>query len=208
VSNCDDEDAPAPSSGRRAAVVSPRSLSTRTVSWRGSLARHHGPVQFNAEQLYTHGIGDVLDAYADPSLYPALPELPSIGRPEVLDHRHDGDRVELDIRYAYIGELPPAALAIIDPAKLTWIQRTAIDLRGATSSIVLEPDHYPDRLRCSGTYRFAADPAGGCRRRVGGDLEVKVVLVAGQVERALVNGLQEFLAAEAVAVDGWLDRSI
>jgi hypothetical protein len=163
-------------------------------------------VQFSAEQPYAHALADVVDAYADPSLYPALPELPNIGRPEVLDHRRDGDRVELDIRYAFVGELPPAALALIDPARLTWIQHTAIDLRGATSSIVLEPDHYPDRLRCSGTFRFAASGKGGARRRVDGDLEVKVVLVAGQVERALVTGLQEYLAAEAEAVDAWLDQ--
>jgi hypothetical protein len=162
-------------------------------------------VQFDSEQAYSHAVGDVLDAYADPTLYPALPDLPTIGRPEVLEHRHDGDRVELDIRYAFVGELPPAALALLDPAKLTWIQHTVIDLRAATSSIVLEPDHYPDRLRCSGTFRFS--PATqGCTRRVSGDLEVKVVLVAGQVERALVNGLQEFLAAEATALDAWLDR--
>jgi hypothetical protein len=164
-------------------------------------------VEFTAEQPYTHDLADVLDAYADPTMYPVLPELPTIGRPEVLDHRRDGARVELDIRYAFVGELPPAALALLDPAKLTWIQHTTIDLGAATSSIVLEPDHYPDRLRCSGSLRFMAAATGGCRRRVDGDLEVKVVLVAGQVERALVNGLQEFLDAEAALVDAWLDRS-
>ena len=166
----------------------------------------HGVVQFSSHQSYRHDVDDVLDAYADPTLYPGLPELPKIGRPEVLDHQRSGDVVHLDIRYAYVGDLPAAAHAFIDPQQLTWVQRTTVDLRERTSTIALLPDHYPDRLRCAGTFHFAAEESGsGSRRRVQGDLDVRVLVVGGQVERALVSGLEEFLAAEAGAVDEWID---
>ena len=163
---------------------------------------------FQSEQVFSHPVADIVDAYADPNLYEALPDLPNIGRPQVLDHRREANKAFLDIRYAFMGELPAPALAIIDPAQLTWVQRTTIDVRAGVASIVLEPDHYPDRLRCSGTFQFSTHEAADCRRRVEGDLEVKVILVSGQVERALVLGLQEYLAAEADAVDRWLDRSV
>lgn len=166
----------------------------------------HGAVRFSSRQTYLHDVDDVVDAYADPALYPGLPDLPKIGRPEVLDHRRGGDLVHLDLRYAYVGELPGAALAVIDRDRLTWVQRTTVDLAQRTSTITLLPDHYPDRLECAGTFHFAAlDGDGGAERRVQGDLRVKVMVVGGQVERALVSGLEEFLAAEAVAVDAWID---
>jgi hypothetical protein len=161
-------------------------------------------VQFSSEQTYRHGADDVLDAYADPAMYPALPELPKIGAPEVLEHRRAGDLVHLDIRYAYTGDLPAAALAVIDPARLTWVQSTTVDLSQRTSTIALHPDHYPDRLQCAGTFHFTAHDAGTIRR-VQGDLDVKVMVVGGQVARALISGLEEFLLAEAAAVDAWID---
>ena len=39
---------------------------------------------------------------------------------------------------------------------------------------------------------------------VTGDLKVKVLLVAGQVEHAIVDGLGEYLQAEAPAVDAYV----
>ncbi len=163
-------------------------------------------MQFSSRQTYRHDVDDVIDAYGDPTLYVGLPELPKIGRPEVVDHRRTGDLVHLDIRYAYTGDLPGAALAIIDPARLTWIQHTTVDLAERTTTLTLLPDHYPDRLRCAGTFHFTPTGAGGSVRSVQGDLQVKVMIVGGQVERALVSGLEEFLDAEASAVDDWIDQ--
>lgn len=165
-------------------------------------------VQFSSSQTYTHDVDDVIDAYADPTMYTDLPELPKIGRPEVVDHRRGGDTVRLDIRYAYTGDLPGAALAVIDPARLTWVQRTVVTLSDRTITIALLPDHYPDRLQCAGTFRFVPRPDGGTTRRVQGDLRVKVMVVGSQVERALVSGLEEFQEAETAAVDAWIDQLV
>ena len=165
-------------------------------------------VQFSSSQTYTHDVDDVIDAYADPTMYTGLPELPKIGRPEVVDHRRGGDTVRLDIRYAYTGDLPGAALAVIDLARLTWVQRTVVTLSDRTITIALLPDHYPDRLQCAGTFRFVPRPDGGTTRRVQGDLRVKVMVVGGQVERALVSGLEEFQEAETAAVDAWIDQLV
>lgn len=194
----------APAPGRTIAQTTAARSGPSSWPSGGPRLGHDVGVQFASHQSYRHHVDDVLDAYADPSLYPALPDLPKIGQPEVLSHERSGDLVHLDIRYAYVGDLPGAALALIDPQRLTWVQRTTVDLSARTSSIVLLPDHYPDRLECAGTFRFTAT-APGSERRVQGDITVRVLVVGGQVERALISGLSEFLVAEAAAVDDWID---
>ena len=63
--------------------------------------------------------------------------------------------VRIEVRYKFTGSLSSAVRAIVDPAKLSWVTRTEICTgeRAAASFTVL-PDHYPDRLDCSGTFRF------------------------------------------------------
>ena len=48
---------------------------------------------------------------------------------------------------------------------------------------------------------FLDDGPGGSIRRLEGDLKVRVPLVGGRVERALVSGLQEHAAAERDVVE-------
>jgi hypothetical protein len=65
------------------------------------------------------------------------------------------------------------------------------------------PDHYADRFRCSGSYRFeSAD--GSCRRRGEGELRVNALLVAGAVEGAIVSGLKEHLVDEVPVVEAFV----
>jgi hypothetical protein len=67
------------------------------------------------------------------------------------------------------------------------------------------PDHYRDRFRCSGSYRFEADGTGS-RRRCEAELKVRALLVAGAVEQAIVSGLEEHLADEVPVVEAFVRR--
>ncbi|MEZ5204214.1 MAG: DUF2505 family protein [Acidimicrobiales bacterium] len=58
----------------------------------------------------------------------------------------------------------------------------------------------PDR---GGPHRRAR-VGDGSERIVSGELKVRALLVAGKVEQAIVDGLAEYLAAEAPAVDRYL----
>jgi hypothetical protein len=167
-------------------------------------------VQFDIDQRYPAAVAAVVDAYTDRSLYEGLVAGTRVGKPEVLDVMRDDNAAVVRLRYRFTADLPAAALAILDPARLTWVEETRYDLGRATSTTVLRPDHYGDRLSASATARFDADPAqpDGCRRRVMGEVTVRgVPLVGGRVERAIVDGLREHLTDEARAVRRHLDAA-
>ncbi len=161
-------------------------------------------MDFRTENRFAAELDDVLDAYADPSLTVALGALHPLSAGEVLDHRRIDHKVETRVRYAYQGDLPPGATAIVDPAKLTWVQATELDLAQRQAFVLLQPDHYANRLQARAVERFEALATGGTHRRVEGRLSVKVLLAGRAVERALVDGLQEWLANETMALDRWI----
>jgi hypothetical protein len=157
-------------------------------------------MRFHAEQRYSSPADVVLALFTDPDFYPTLDGLPSISVPEIVDHSTSGRTVRISMRQRYIGDLPNAALTFIDADRLTWVEELVFDLDRQQATTRLLPDHYPDRLTCQGVYVFA-DVAGGSTRRLEGDLKVRVPLVGGRVEKALVSGLQEHAAAERDLVE-------
>lgn len=162
-------------------------------------------MQFQVSQRFAHGPDLVAEAYTDPELYPSLVGLPKLGRIEVVSHQRDGHRATVNVRYRFTDPLPAAVTAVVDPAKLSWVQETTIDLATGTTRFTMLPDHYPDRLSASGTARLVAEGEGS-RREVVGQLKVRALLVAGKVEAAIVDGLRDYLVAEAPKVDEYLRR--
>ena len=162
-------------------------------------------MRFAVDQRYRADPDAIARAYADPALYDALPETEKLARPEVVDHEVEGGRVLLAVRYRFRGELSSAVRAVLDPAKLTWVERTVHDLEGRTTTFELQPDHYPDRLTSRGRLVVEAGPDGtGAQRHGDGELKVRAPLVGGTVERTLVADLQRHLAADASAVDAYV----
>lgn len=160
-------------------------------------------MDFELTQTYRSSATEVITAYADPDLYPTLVGLPKLGGIDVLDHDGTDEQVTLRIRFVFTGELPGAVTAVIDPAKLTWIQETVHDLASGSTDFRLVPDHYPDRLNASGSFAIT-DDGHGARRVLTGRLKVRAPLVAGKVEGAIVSGLEEYLTAEAPLVDAYI----
>lgn len=160
-------------------------------------------MRFTIDQHFTAPPDDVARAYTDPGLYAAFQDLPKMSRPDVLAHEVDGDVVRLQIRYGFSGELSAAARAVLDPSRLTWVERSTHDLGDRSTTFDMVADHYRDRFTCAGSYRF--EPEGdGTVRRCAGDIRVKALLVGGAVEGAIVSGLREHLAAEVAVVEGFL----
>jgi hypothetical protein len=161
-------------------------------------------MHFTVEQRSRAEPDAVAAAYADPDLYAVLPATEKLARPEVVHHEVDGELVVLEVRYRFQGDLSSAVRAVLDPSRLTWVERTTHDLARRTTTFALRPDHYPDRLRSEGTLRVEAGPDGGSRRVGDGELKVRAPLVAGTVERTLVGDLRHHLEAEARSVDAYL----
>ena len=162
-------------------------------------------MDFRTEDRFRSDLDVVLAAYADPTLAAAVGALSPLSAGELVGHQRTGGGTELRFRYAYQGDLPPGASAIVDPSRLTWVQVTTLQPDQRRALVALEPDHYADRLKASAVQRFEALPTGGTRRVTEGRLAVKVLLAGKAVERALVSGLEEWLANEALAVDRWIE---
>jgi len=164
-------------------------------------------VRFTLDTTYAAEAGGVAAAYADPALYAAFGDLPRAGQPEVLAHDVTGDIVRLDVRWRFTADLSAAARAVIDPDRLTWVERATHDLAQRQVTFELVADHYRDRFSCTGRYRFTGDGADRTQRHIEGDLRIKALLVAGAVEGAIVDGLKEQLRAEVVIVEDFLVKS-
>jgi hypothetical protein len=160
-------------------------------------------MRFTIDQRFSAPPEQVAKAFADPALYAGYPDGGTLARPEVVACSADGTIVEMQLRHRFNGDISPAARAILDPGRLTWVEHTTHRLDGFTGSFVLRPDHYADRLRCSGSIRYEADGTGS-RRRGEGELHVRAPLVAGAVERAIISGLQDHLRAEVEVVEAYL----
>jgi hypothetical protein len=95
--------------------------------------------------------------------------------------------------------------AVVDPARLTWIEDSTLDRRSHRTTFSIVPDHYRDRLACEGTFTLQPD-GEGTRRTAEGDLRVRFPLVGGKVERAIVSGLEEHAELEADVMSRWLEE--
>ncbi|HKY76517.1 MAG TPA: DUF2505 family protein [Acidimicrobiia bacterium] len=164
-------------------------------------------MRFQTEQRIAGSTEAVARLYTEPRFYEVLGELPKLGKPEVLERREQGQVVHLAVRFRFTGNLSPAVTAVIDPAKLTWVEESIHDLTDQTVTFRMSPDHYADRLRSSGSVRYEADGDGLTRRLTEGELSVRVPLLmgggrtAGVVEQAIVSGLRDHFAAEVGVVE-------
>jgi hypothetical protein len=144
-------------------------------------------------------------AYGSPSFYEGRAARDDIEVREVVRHEATPGRVLLEVRFAFTGSLSPAVRAVVDPGKMSWITRTELLLAEGRSSWTVLPDHYPDRLSASGTYRFeeAASGPGACDVEVEGDLRVRVPIVGRSVEKVIVGDLRAYIADEVADIAVW-----
>ena len=147
----------------------------------------------------------VLDVLLDPAFVAARRALVNLGDAELLESSRDGGRAHQRMRLRFTGDLAPAVTAVIDRDRLTWVDDAVYDLVAGTAEHEVLPDHYADRLSCSYRESIAADKEGS-RRILTGRVRVRMMLVGGKVEGAIVSGLREHAVAEATLINEWLAR--
>jgi hypothetical protein len=162
-------------------------------------------VHFQLEQRFAAPLAEVEAAFTDPDLLHRISAAATVGRPELLELVDEGEIVRQRIRYAFTGHLPAAARAVLDPARLTWVDESVLDRRSHRSEFVIVPDHYPDRLQCAGTVTLD-EVQGVTRRLTDADLRVNFMFLGHRVEQAIVSGLRDHAAAEEKVVQSWLDE--
>lgn len=152
-------------------------------------------MRFRIEQRLAAPLERVEAALLDPAWYEAVAASPAIWAPELLEVADEGPVVDLRVRYRFRGTLNPAAAKVVDPKKLSWVEVSTLDRATHDLAMRVEPDSYADRLSFTGG--VALRPRGDATSRVlDGDVRVKVLLVGGKVEGAVVSGLREHAAVE------------
>lgn len=149
------------------------------------------------------GSVDAVDAaLVDPAFLVRMAELPKLGAAEVLEQRRDATTVHQDVRFLFQAELSRAVTRVVDPALMTWVERSVCDLAMHTTTCEIRPDHYSGLL--SGRYRATVIASGpGSRRTITGEVKVKMPFVGGKVEGAIVGGLRENAAAQVTFLNDW-----
>jgi uncharacterized protein DUF2505 len=157
-------------------------------------------VHFEAEHEFAASPADVSDGLCDPEFHLHL-DLPDLSRPEVVASSTDGAIRLLRLRYEYVGRLDPIARKVVGNRKLTWIQELRLDPATGRGSLAFSAE--ADAKRLNGAATIAIEPLDGgkrSRRRIAGDFHVRVPLIGGTAERAIVPGLVRRLDVEAGAL--------
>jgi len=141
-------------------------------------------------------------AYGSPAFYADRPERDDISVLEVVHHDDRGEVILIEVRFAFTGSVSAAVRAAIDPAKMSWVTRTEVRPAEARTSWVVLPDHYPDRLSASGSYRFEEGDDGPDSTivHVEGDLRVRAPIVGRSVERVIVTDLRQYIRDELAGI--------
>ena len=160
-------------------------------------------VDFTLHQQIDAPIDAVEAALVDSAFLARMDELPKLGSAEVVRNERDGDVVNLAVRYLFQAELSSAVTRVVDPDKLTWVEESECDLAAHRTTCVIRPDNYANLLQ--GSYDATIEAAGdGVRRTITGRIKVKVPLLGGKVERAIVGGLSENADAQAILLTSFI----
>jgi hypothetical protein len=162
-------------------------------------------VRVEFEQRFFAPIAEVASAFADPCLLERLSRAQALCRAELLERVDDDETVREKVRYTFTGALPLGVTAITDPSRITWLEESTLDRRTHRRRFNMVPDHYPDRLSCSGTVELQGNGTITTRRTCA-ELEVRIPVFAAQIAGAIASGLRDYWAAESRVVQEWLDE--
>ena len=84
-------------------------------------------MRFSVEQVFPGPLERVEAALLDSAFLERLATLPKLGAPQLLDVTENGTTVRRRVRYRFAGDLSPAVTAVVDPAKLTWVEDAVVD---------------------------------------------------------------------------------
>jgi hypothetical protein len=165
-------------------------------------------VKFASQQSVDVPPARAMAAYGTPAFYEGRPIQDHIEVLELVRHEDTGARVLMEVRFAFRGPLSPAVQRFIDHDKMSWITRNELRPDESRAEWVVLPDHYPDRLTASGTYRFEPGPGTGTDAgapsssvvSIEGDLKVHVPLLGKSVEKVIVSGLRKYFEAEVLTI--------
>jgi hypothetical protein len=159
-------------------------------------------VKLAATHRFAASVDAVCDGMGDPDFYAGL-RLPDVEPPEVIARTHEGDHVDVRVRFTYTGKLDPIARRIVGHDHVSWIQQLGIHRASRSCALQVVPETGPVPVSCTGMFVLRVEGAG-CVRTLDGDLRIRVPLIGARAERSLAPGIMRRLDLEALALDRYL----
>lgn len=100
----------------------------------------------------------------------------------------------------------PAAMRRVVPGGLAYTEHDHWDKRSGVLRIRVEFPGLGDRFRLDSTYRLTPLGPGRLRREYAGEIEVRVPLIGGQIEKLVVADMERSYAQAAALMREWLAR--
>jgi hypothetical protein len=162
-------------------------------------------VQFEREHDFPGTVEQVASIMSDPGFQTVL-DLPDLARPDVVTHEVAGTARRLTLRYEYIGQLDPIAQKIVGGRTITWVQDLRVDVGTGVGTLGFSADGVGGRADGSASVVITGTGDASCSRRIDGEFRIRIPLVGGKAEKAIVPGLARRLDVEAAAVAAELAR--
>lgn len=165
-----------------------------------------GAVKFGFEQRWAAPADDIMATYLDAAFWSGIDDFSNMAPPELLgiDRDDDAGTAVVRIRYKIDAKLPAQAARFIDPDDVAWVQETTWDLGARRADVRFLPVQAAGLIRASATIDVLTDGEDTVRE-LRGEFRVKIPLVGGKVEKAVVGDIGTNLEEEADAVARFLD---
>lgn len=164
-------------------------------------------MKFHLEQHLNAGFDLIQQILISPPYFKRLNDLDPGGNSELVDKQVTDNFIDLTVHFNFVGALPAAAKAIIDPSKLSWTEKTHIDKKTHKGTFSIIPDNYKDRLDCYGTTQLEAIGENETLRILEGDLKVHVFLVASAAEGGIISGIKKHNEIEEKVINDLIATS-
>jgi len=162
-------------------------------------------VHFERAHEFAGTVEAVAGIMSDPEFQTGV-ELPDLSRATVVAHEVDGNSHRLTLRYQYVGQLDPIAQKVVGGRAITWVQDLRLDVVSGAGTLGFTADGVAGRADGTATVAMTATDARSCRRQISGDFRIKIPVIGGKAERAIVPGLLRRLDVEADALAAELAR--
>jgi len=160
-------------------------------------------VKFTEEQKWSASAEQVLAVYLDANFWTGLTNLSATSSPEVLEIKKNSTTARVRLHYVLAVELPKEASRFIDPNDVAWVEETTWSLSDMSAQVRFLADQASGLLKAHASAELTQHGSFALRS-IRGEVKVHIPLLGGRVEKVIVQGVQDHLREEAVAVQGHL----
>jgi hypothetical protein len=137
----------------------------------------------------------------DPAYDQALQAGTSVVR-ELIDEHDEGPIKVQQYRFTPAKQLPGPIARLAGSEKFTYEQTNRFDPATGVMQWKVVPSLMPDKITAEGTFQLREVPEG-CERTVEGKIEVRVPLVGGRIEAAIISDVETGYEGAAEITRQW-----